>query len=214
MTKKLMKVLTAEDQSKLTPAEVIQILKDGNKDFIENQLTVRNNTKRIRATADEQYPIAVIVACMDSRIPVSDVFHRGIGDLFVIRVAGNIVNPDILGSIEYGCKVSGSKVVVILGHESCGAIEAAVEEVEMGNITGLLSKIQPAINKAKGLYKGQQTVENPHFVNYICRCNIDLALQEIQDKSPILREMEERGEIIITGAIYDMHTGKVDFFNE
>ncbi len=206
------KVLTAEEQSQLTPSRVIEILKEGNKDFINDNLTVRNNTERVRNAALGQYPKAVILSCLDSRVPVEDVFHRGIGDIFVARVAGNIVNPDILGSIEYGCKVSGAKVVMVLGHEYCGAIKSAINNVELGNITGLLEKIKPAVTEAKVDFTGEQSAKNPAFVEAVCHHNIELVVKEIREKSPILKEMEDNGEIAIIGAVYDMDTGKVDFF--
>src|ERR1700761_9507744 len=137
-------VLTQAQQEKLTPDEVIDSLQKGNQEFVNDRLTIRNNAQRIREAALGQYPKAVILSCLDSRVPVEDVFHRGIGDLFVARVAGNIANEDILGSLEYGCKVSGAKLVVVLGHEYCGAIKSAIDNVKLGNITALLDKIRPA----------------------------------------------------------------------
>ncbi|MCC8154396.1 MAG: carbonic anhydrase, partial [Tannerellaceae bacterium] len=205
-------VLTAEEQAKLTPADVIEILKKGNEEFINDNLTIRNNSERVRDAAMGQYPKAVILSCLDSRVPVEDIFHRGIGDIFVARVAGNIANEDILGSLEYACKVSGSKVVVVLGHEYCGAIKSAIDDVELGNITALLSKIKPAVTEAKGHYHGEQTSSNPEFVEAVCHYNIELTVQLIRDNSPILKDMEDNGEIVIVGAVYNMHTGKVDFF--
>lgn len=138
-------VLTAEEQSKLTPDGVLDILKQGNKEFVADQLTVRNNSERVRRAALGQYPKAVIVSCLDSRVPVEDVFHRGIGDIFVARVAGNFINEDILGSLEFACKVSNAKLIVILGHEHCGAVKSAIDDVKLGNITAMLSKIRPAV---------------------------------------------------------------------
>lgn len=208
------KVLSKEQQDKLTPADVIHILKEGNKEFVEDKLTVRNNTQRVRAASLGQYPKAVILSCLDSRVPVEDVFHRGIGDIFVARVAGNIVNEDILGSMEYACKVSGSKLVLVLGHEYCGAIKSAINDVELGNITALLSKIQPAVSSTKSSFTGAQTASNPEFVEAVCYHNVEHAIKEIREKSPILREMEEKGEIAIVGAVYDMETGIVEFMNE
>ncbi len=206
------KVLTAEEQSSLTPRQVIDILKRGNQDFIEDKLTVRNNTERVRHAALGQYPKAVILSCLDSRVPVEDVFHRGIGDVFVARVAGNIVNADIIGSMEYGCKVSGAKAVVVLGHEYCGAIKSAIDNVELGNITSFLNKIKPAVNDTKTFFEGEQNSKNPAFLEAVCHHNVELVTQEIREKSPILKEMEDKGEIIIVGAVYDMDTGKVQFF--
>lgn len=206
-------VLTAEQQAKLTPAGVLDTLKRGNQDFVEDRLTVRNNTQRVRDAAVGQYPKAVILSCLDSRVPVEDIFHRGIGDLFVARVAGNIVNEDILGSLEYACKVSGSKLIVVLGHEYCGAIKSAIDDVKLGNITPLLSKIQPAVKSASAAYDGdgEKTSSNPEFVDAVCNHNIVLTMDEIRKKSPILKEMEAKGEILIVGGVYNMKTGKVDF---
>lgn len=204
-------VLTAEEQAKLTPESVLEMLIQGNKDFAEDNLTIRNNSQRVRDAALGQYPKAVILSCLDSRIPVEDVFHRGIGDVFVARVAGNIVNEDILGSLEFACKVSGSKLVVVLGHEHCGAIKSAIQDVKLGNITPLLTKIQPAVIAAKRNFDGVQNVENPEFVEAVCRHNVDLTIAEIRERSSILKEMEAKGEIKIVGGIYDMETGIVTF---
>ncbi len=206
-------VLTAEEQAKLMPAEVIDILKKGNEEFVNDNLTIRNNSGRVREAAVGQYPKAVILSCLDSRVPVEDIFHRGIGDIFVARVAGNISNPDILGSMEYACKVSGAKLVVVLGHEYCGAIKSAIDDVELGNITTLLAKIKPAVEVAKQNFEGEQASSNPEFVEAVCHHNIELTVQNIREKSPILKNMEKNGEIIIVGAVYNMHTGKVDFFD-
>lgn len=204
-------VLTAEEQAKLTPAQVIDILKTGNMEFASDKLTVRNNTRRIRAAALGQFPKAVILSCLDSRVPVEDVFHRGIGDLFVARVAGNIVNPDILGSMEFACKVSGAKVVMVLGHEYCGAIKSAISDVKLGNITTLLAKIRPAVADAAKNFTGDKTAENPMFVEAVCNQNVMHAINEIRANSPILKEMEDRGEIKIVGGVYEMESGKVQF---
>lgn len=204
-------VLTKEEQQKLTPESVLEVLKKGNQEFIEDNLTVRNNSDRIRAAVLGQYPLAVVLSCLDSRVPVEDIFHRGIGDVFVTRVAGNIVNEDILGSLEYACKVSGSKVIVVLGHTHCGAIQSAIDNVKLGNITSLLSKIKPAVEKAKNSYMGEKSSKNNEFMDAVCCFNVQTSIDEIRSKSPILKEMEEHEEIKIAGAIYDMKTGKVDF---
>ena len=206
------KVLSAEEQSKLTPDKVIEILKQGNEEFISNKLTVKNTTERVSDAAKGQYPAAVILSCLDSRVPVEDVFHCGIGDLFVARVAGNIVNPDILGSMEYACKVSGSKLVVVLGHGYCGAVKSAIDDVELGNITGLLKRIKPAVNQSKEKFEGETKSSNNEFVETVCHTNVELMVKEIRENSPILKEMEDKGEIKIVGAMYNMHTGKVEFF--
>lgn len=208
------KVLSKEEQSSLSPQQVLDILKQGNEEFINDNLTVRNNSERVRNAALGQYPKAVILSCLDSRVPVEDVFHRGIGDIFVARVAGNVINEDILASLEYACKVSGSKLVVVLGHEYCGAVKSAIDDVKLGNITTLLSKIQPAVEKAKEGFDGDHSSKNPEFVEAVCDHNIHIAVDEIREKSPILNEMEKKGEIMIIGGVYDMETGKVNFFNE
>lgn len=204
-------VLSAKEQAALTPEQVIDILKQGNKDFAADALTVRNNTKRVREASLGQYPMAAVLSCLDSRVPVEDVFHLGIGDLFVARVAGNIINEDILGSLEYACAVSGSKAIVVLGHEYCGAIKSAIQGVELGNITGLLDKIQPAVNQAKHEFTGEHTSSDPGFVDAVCHANVHHAINEIRAKSPILKQMEDKGKIKIVGGIYDMETGLVDF---
>ncbi len=204
-------IRSKEEQQKLTPSEVLDVLKKGNQEFVEDNLTVRNNSNRIRAAVLGQYPLAVVLSCLDSRVPVEDIFHRGIGDMFVSRVAGNIVNEDILGSLEYACKVSGSKLIVVLGHTHCGAIQSAIDDVKMGNITSLLSKIKPAVEKANSSYTGDKSSKNDEFMDAVCYLNVQISIDEIRSKSPILKEMEDLNEIMIVGAIYDMKTGKVDF---
>lgn len=206
------RILTQEEQCNLTPDSVLEILKQGNKEFIEDNLTVRNNSERVRSASLGQYPKAVVLSCLDSRVPVEDVFHRGIGDIFVARVAGNVVNEDILGSLEYACKVSGSKLIVVLGHEHCGAITSAIKDVELGNITALLSKIKPSVESAKVDFDGESSADNTKFVEEVCEHNVNHALAQIRANSPILKEMEEKGEIKIVGAVYHMETGEVTFF--
>jgi carbonic anhydrase len=148
---------------------------------------------------------------MDSRVPVEDVFHRGIGDLFVVRVAGNFVNEDILGSLEFACRISGAKLIVILGHEYCEAIKSAINNVELGNITAMLSRIHPAVISVKASFDGDATSSNPEFVNAVCVQNVRHAIDVTRTQSSILKEMEDKGEIQIVGGIYNMETGKVDF---
>jgi carbonic anhydrase len=207
-------ILTSEEQASLTPQQVLARLKNGNKDFTEDNLTVRNNTARVRKASLGQYPKAVILSCLDSRVPVEDVFHSGIGNLFVARVAGNIVNDDMLGSLEYACKVSGSKLVLVLGHQYCGAIKSAIDDVHLGNITNLLAKIQPAVKSAGAAFTGDKTSKNAAFVAAVCEENVRLTIRQIRSKSAILKEMEQKGEIIMLGGIYDMNTGKVEFFED
>src|SRR6478672_6774044 len=204
------KVLTKEEQARLTPDTVLQMLKDGNNRFTSDNLTVRLHSAKVRAAANGQYPSAVILSCIDARIPVEDVFDKGIGDLFVARVAGNIVNDDILASMEYGCKVSGAKLIVVMGHTECGAIKSAIDNVKLGNITALLSKIKPAADSTQS-FSGEKTSKNKDYVDAVCKKNVQLTIANITKKSEILRDMEQKGEIKIVGAVYDMATGKVNF---
>lgn len=202
-------ILTAEEQAQLTPDEVIESLKAGNQRYATNDLTARDHTEQIRKAANGQYPKAVVLSCVDSRVPVEDVFDKGIGDVFVARVAGNFVNEDILGSMEFGCKVSGAKVILVLGHEHCGAVKAAISDVKLGNITAMLKKITP--NVAQTAYQGDRTANNAEFVHLVCINNVLGTMTNIREKSPILKDMEDKGEIKIIGGVYDMDTGLVDF---
>ncbi len=202
-------VLTQEERDALTPDDVLESFKEGNKRFINNNLTARDHSAQVRKSATGQFPKAVVLSCLDSRVPVEDVFDRGIGDIFVGRVAGNFVNEDLLGSMEFGCKVSGSKLILVLGHEHCGAIIAAVDDVRLGNITAMLTKIRPAVDKV--VYEGDRTSKNEEFVAKVCESNILNTINEIRAKSPILKEMEDNGQIKIVGGVYEMDTGIVTF---
>jgi len=204
------KVLTAEEQEALTPDMVIQSLKEGNTRYVNNDLTARDHSAMVRNASQGQFPKAVILSCLDSRVPVEDVFDKGIGDLFVARVAGNFVNEDILGSMEFGCKVSKAKLILVLGHKSCGAIKAAIDDVKLGNITAMLTKIKPAVVKSQN-FTEEKTSKNDTFVEYVAKNNIVNTIENIKSKSPILKEMEDKGEIKIVGAYYDLNTGEVIF---
>lgn len=206
------KVLSAEEQAALTPEKVIELLKEGNKRFVSGSLTSRDHSAQVRNSTLSQYPKAVILSCIDSRIPVEDVFDRGIGDIFVCRVAGNFVNVDILGSMEYGCKVSGAKLILVLGHEHCGAVKSAIDDVELGNITTMLSKIKPAIDMSSD-FKGEKNSQNEAFVRKVGKNNVINTINEIRTNSPILKEMEENGEINIIATVYNMSTGEVIFLD-
>lgn len=206
-------VLTAEEQALLTPQLVIDRLKTGNFDYVNNKLTLRDYPLQASNSVKGQYPMAVILSCIDSRVPVEQVFNVGIGDVFVARVAGNIVNEDILGSLEYSCKVAGSKLVLVLGHEACGAVKAAIDQVELGNITPLLDKIQPAVAEAQ-TFGGEKTASNKAFVNHVVELNVLESMAQIRKESPILKAMEDNGDIRIVGAYYDLYTGKVAFLEE
>lgn len=204
-------VLTKEQQDALTPDDVIKELKEGNIRFMNNDLTARDHSKQVRNSTLSQYPKAIVLSCVDSRVPVEDVFDRGIGDVFVARVAGNFVNEDILGSMEFACKVSGSKLILVMGHEHCGAVKAAVDDVKLGNITPMLQKIRPAVEMVT--YEGERNSGNSEFVHMVCETNVYNTIEKIRLESPILKEMEDNGEIKIVGAVYDMDNGMVSWLN-
>lgn len=200
-------VLTKEQRDALTPDQIIQSFVEGNQRFVSNDLTARDHSSQVRQSATGQFPKAVILSCLDSRVPVEDVFDRGIGDIFVGRVAGNFANEDLLGSMEFGCKVAGAKVILVLGHEHCGAVHAAIDNVELGNITAMLSKIKPAVDKV--VYEGERTSANAEFVHMVCESNVRHTMEQIRANSPILKELEDQGQLKIVGGVYDMETGVV-----
>lgn len=204
-------VMSQAQQIALTPDDVIKSLSDGNTRFMNDDLTARDYLIQVANSAAGQYPDAVILSCLDSRIPVEYIFDRGIGDLFVARVAGNFVNEDMLGSMEFACKVSGSRLILVMGHNNCGAIRAAVDDVKLGNITPLLEKIKPAVAMVK--YEGERNSSNTEFVTMASESNVKNTIAKIRKDSPILKEMEDNGEIKIVGAIYNLETGKVDWLN-
>ncbi len=202
-------VITKENQSALTPAAVIEDLKAGNANFVATGISKRDFAVQASLTTGFQAPKAVILSCIDSRVPVEFVFDQGIGDLFVARVAGNIENVDVLGSLEYACKVAGSKVLMVLGHESCGAVKAACDHVKLGNVTDLLSKIEPAVARTET--DGDRASSNPSFVADVIANNVKDTIERIRYKSPILKEMEDNEEIIMVGAVYSLSTRQVNF---
>lgn len=204
-------VLSAEDQAALTPDKVIALFKEGNERYMNNDLTARDYSAQVTKSTYGQFPNAIVLSCVDSRVPVENVFDLGIGDIFVARVAGNFVNEDILGSMEFATKVSGSKLVLVMGHEHCGAVKAAVDDVKLGNITPMLSKIKPAVDMV--VYDGERTSKNKAFVQMACESNVKNTMAEIRANSPIMKEMEDNGEIKVVGAIYDLDTGEVSFLN-
>lgn len=203
-------ILTAEERDKLTPGQILQEFLDGNERFRNNNLTQRDHSELIRKSAFGQYPKAVVVSCLDSRVPVEDVFDQGIGDIFVGRVAGNFLNEDLLGSLEFACKVAGAKLIIIMGHQHCGAIIGAIDNVKLGNLTATLSKIKPAIKMSQN-YKGSMTSKNEEFVKLVSENNVRHAIATIRAKSPILKEMEEKGEIKIVGLFYTLTKGELLF---
>ncbi|MEO6694598.1 MAG: carbonic anhydrase family protein [Ignavibacteria bacterium] len=203
-------VMTKELQQAKTPASIITVLKEGNAKFVKGDLTFTDYPKQIMQTSEGQYPAAVILSCLDSRIPVEKVFDLGVGDVFVGRVAGNIVNADMLGSMEFACKLSGSKLVLILGHTECGAVKGAIDNAKLGNLTELLAKIRPAVDSASS-FQGDKTTKNKEFVDMVAQKNVLLTMNEVRKKSPVLKDMEDKGEIDIIGGFYDITTGKVTF---
>lgn len=203
-------MITKETQEKLTPAGALQLLKEGNERFLKTKRNSHDLEEEITCTKDSQYPLAVLLSCIDSRTSSELIFDLGIGDIFSARLAGNVVNEDVLGSMEYACKVAGSKLVVVLGHTKCGAVTSACKKVELGNITALLSKIRPAVERVEKLVND---IESPEAVQQVADENVRVALEEIRAKSDILAEMEKNGEIAIVGGMYDISTGKVEFFS-
>ena len=201
--------LTREQRDSMTPLQVIDELKKGNERFRAGKMVPRNYLAEKRSSASGQFPAAVVLGCLDSRVPAEIIFDAGIGDTFIGRVAGNVVNDDMLGSMEFACAVSGAKAVLVLGHTACGAVKGAIDDVVLGNLTGLLARIKPAIPATK--FEGERSTKNATYVDAVARTNVVLALAEIRRRSPILEELEQKGSIKISGAMYDLSTGQVDF---
>ncbi|WP_412987194.1 carbonic anhydrase family protein [Pontimicrobium sp. IMCC45349] len=202
--------ITKEVQDTLTPQSVLRDLLDGNHRFVTNATQSVDNSALVNQTTGGQFPKAAVLSCIDSRVPVETVLDQAIGDVFVARVAGNFENTDILGSLEYSCKVAGSKLILVLGHEACGAVKAACDGVELGNITDMLSNILPAVKQSADEVDGETNSSNATFVAKTVENNVKLTIDRIREKSPILKEMEDNGEISIVGGVYSLHTGKVD----
>ena len=203
-------VITKEIQNRLTPIAILEDLLEGNKRFRQASKETVDYLSQVKQTVDGQFPKAVILSCIDSRVPVEVVFDQSIGDVFVARVAGNFENVDMLGSMEYSCKVAGSKLVLVLGHESCGAVKAACDGVELGNITEMLSKIMPAVHLSATQVDGEANSSNKKMVAKTVANNVLMTIDRIREKSPILKEMEANGEIKIVGGVYHLSTGEVE----
>lgn len=208
-----MKTLNKEIQSAITPRKALEILKEGNNRFINNLKAHRNLLEQVNETRDGQWPFATILSCIDSRTSAELIFDQGLGDVFSVRIAGNIVNTDILGSMEFACKVAGSKLIVVLGHTKCGAIKGACDHVEMGNLTELLSKIQPAVYQEKTTTENRNS-SNAVFVENVAEINVKRNVKNIIERSFVLEKMIENGEIGIVGAIHDIETGTVSFYDD
>lgn len=206
-----MKTLNKEMQSAITPSMAIKILEEGNKRFMNNLKANRNLLEQANETSDGQHPFAVILSCIDSRTSAELIFDQGLGDVFSVRIAGNIINEDILGSMEFACKVAGSKVIVVLGHSKCGAIKGACDHVEMGNLTALLSKIQPAVYDEKSVTENRNS-SNAEFVEKVASINVKRTVDAIMERSPILKEMIQNCEIGIVGGMHNIADGEVTFF--
>lgn len=210
-----MRAHTKETQSSLTPRMALEILQEGNSRFVKNLKAQRDLLGQVNATREGQWPFATILSCIDSRTSAELIFDQGLGDVFSIRIAGNIVNTDILGSMEFACKVAGSKLIVVLGHTKCGAIKGACDHVEMGNLTELLSKVQPAVYaESETVATNKRNSKNGKFVENVATLNVKRSVKNIIERSFILEEMLIKGEIGIVGAMYNLDNGKVEFYKD
>ena len=208
-----MKAHTKETQATMTPQKSLDYLKKGNQRFQNNLKANRNLLEQVNDTCDGQFPFATILSCIDSRVSAELVFDQGLGDIFSIRIAGNFVNEDILGSMEFACKLAGTKLIVVLGHTSCGAIKGACDHARLGNLTALINKIEPAVEAVKEPSdENLRNSKNLEFVDKVAEKNVNLAMINIRRQSPVLAEMEKNGEIKIVGAMYDVSTGEVVFY--
>lgn len=205
-----MKTLNKVSQANITPKKALELLKAGNGRFVDNLRINRNLLQMVNDTSDGQWPMAAIVSCMDSRTSAELIFDQGLGDIFSIRLAGGVISDNVLGSLEYACKVAGSKFIVVLGHTKCGAIKGACDAVELGNLTGLLNKIAPAVFAEKTI-KNERNSHNSQFVEAVNHIHVERSVQAIMEQSNILRDMIQKGEVGIIGAVYDVETGVVAF---
>lgn len=207
-----MKAHTKETQTAISPKMAIELLKEGNQRFVASNMANRDLLNQVNDTASGQYPFATILSCIDSRVSAELIFDQGVGDIFSARVAGNIVNEDLLGSIEFACKLAGTKVLVILGHTACGAVKGACDDAKLGNLTILLDKIKPAVNAVSEPSDASlRNSKNIDFVNEVAVKNVQMTIENTRNMSPVLKEMEDNGEIKIVGAMYDIKNGKVTF---
>lgn len=208
-----MKTLTKEMQAAIMPSMALELLKEGNKRFVNNLKVNRNLLQQANETSDGQHPFAVILSCIDSRTSAELIFDQGLGDIFSVRIAGNIINEDILGSMEFACKVAGSKIIVVLGHTKCGAVKGACDHVEMGNLTALLTKIRPAVDDETTTTENRNS-GNGEFVEKVATINVKRTVKSIMEGSPILKELIENRQIGIVGGTHDITTGEVTFYPE
>jgi carbonic anhydrase len=206
-----MRTLTRELQAQLTPEKALELLKEGNKRFVNNLKFNRNLLQQVNETAEGQYPFAFILSCIDSRTSAELIFDQGLGDIFSCRIAGNVLNTDILGSMEFACELIGSKIIVVLGHTKCGAIKGACDDVTLGNLSTLLSKVRPAV-KAEVSTTENRNASNPVFVENVARLNVHLTLKQIPEQSPILAKLIQAGKVALVGGMYNVETGRVEFY--
>ncbi|MBP7503858.1 MAG: hypothetical protein KA780_00325 [Prolixibacteraceae bacterium] len=204
---------TKESQEKITPLLALEYLKEGNLRFVNNLKADRNLLRQVNQTSEGQFPFAAILSCIDSRTSAELIFDQGLGDIFSIRIAGNILNEDILGSMEYACRIAGSRIIVVLGHTKCGAIIGACDNLELGHITGLVAKIKPAIARELTITENRNG-QNLELVNRVAAINVHYTLDQIRERSQLLRDMELSGRIILIGALYDIDNGHVTFFDQ
>ena len=202
--------LTKAQRDEMSPSEIIDVMKKGNERFRNGVRQNRNYLNEQKASASGQYPAAVLLSCIDSRAPAEVIMDLGLGDIFNCRVAGNVANPDILGSMEFACKLAGAKVVLVMGHTACGAIKGAIDNAELGNLTGLLDKIKPAVQATN--YSGERSAKNYAFVDAVARTNVQITMDNVRKNSAVLANLESKGTIKIAGAMYNLETGAVEFF--
>jgi carbonic anhydrase len=209
-----MKAHNKETQATVSPAKALQFLREGNLRFINNLKINRNLLEQVNDTREGQWPFATILSCIDSRTSTELIFDQGLGDIFSIRIAGNILNDDILGSMEFACKVAGSKIIMVLGHSSCGAVKGAVSQVELGHLTSLLNKIRPAVLRVKNKFRKEEKPDFNQLVELVAKENVCITLKQILERSPIISDMFEKGEIGLVSAYYSVETGEVEFIEE
>ena len=208
-----MKAHTLETQTNITPEQALTYLKEGNQRFLKNKQVRRDLLEQVEDTSTGQFPFATILSCIDSRVSSELIFDQGIGDIFSIRIAGNFVNEDILGSMEFACKLAGTKIILVLGHTACGAVKGACDNATLGNLTGLIDKIKPAVNAVeKPTDTSLRNSSNSEFVNTVAEKNVQLTIDNIRKSSPVLQEMESNNEITIIGGMYNISNGLVTFY--
>jgi len=205
-------LLTDESRANMNPTEVLQAFKNGNKRFVEGNLRRRKFVKEVSATSEKQTPYAIVHSCIDSRVPVETIFDARIGELFSTRLAGNVINSDVLGGMEFATSISGAKLIFVMGHTRCGAVKGAADSAEFGHLTGLVNKIKVAEKSARKSFNGKADPNDYAYVDHLAKEYVKLAINQIREESPVLRELEQGGKLLITGGLYNISNGKVDFF--